>query len=399
VSTGSIGSQVGSVTLTIQPSERIAGSTNRRITISFITVTSLPTGGSITINYPSGFFKSGVIPFVVGANTNIIDTSSFSETSIFLYVCAPVVAGTIVVTLGGVTLGPVTSGSLGISVSTSMDYVSSGVSTGSITASSQITGVILTINSIDRVAGASSKTITLTFKTSTRHPSGSKITLVYPPAFFGSGISPTSIVSGYSFATGSVFEASSIILNLLNTEINAATTLAITLSGVKMGPPMSEKTAGIYVETSEDDASPGVTSGTIGGQVGGVSLTINAADRVSGASGKAVTFALKTANLDGSALASGGKITLSYPSGFFMAGVTPTAVSSLTFSISQFGTNSIVLTLSSTLAKNTAVTITLNGVTMGQSTPGSTTGITVSTSQDYSNSVFLGHPEKQSRSL
>jgi hypothetical protein len=195
VSTGSIGSQVGSVILTIQPSERIAGSTNRRITISFITVTSLPTGGSITINYPSGFFKSGVIPFVVGANTNIVDTSSFSETSIFLYVCAPVVAGTIVVTLGGVTLGPVTSGSLGISVSTSMDYVSSGVSTGSITASSQITGVILTINSVDRVAGASSKTITLTFKTSTRHPSGSKITLVYPPAFFGSGISPTSNVS------------------------------------------------------------------------------------------------------------------------------------------------------------------------------------------------------------
>jgi len=70
-----------------------------------------------------------------------------------------------------------------------------------------------------------------------------------------------------------------------------------------------------------------------------VSLTIVAADRIAGASGKTISFAFKTASLTGSQIPIGGKITLNYPKNFFVAGITPTIpTQTVSFSgVSAFG--------------------------------------------------------------
>jgi hypothetical protein len=94
----------------------------------------------------------------------------------------------------------------------------------------------LDIVSADRVAGASSKPITPTFRTSAIHPAGSTITMSYPPAFFAQGISATSITSaGFQFTSMLLFSTTSITITLGGTPINATYSIKFTIHGVTIG--------------------------------------------------------------------------------------------------------------------------------------------------------------------
>jgi hypothetical protein len=85
-------------------------------------------------------------------------------------------------------------------------------------------------------------------------------------------------------------------------------------------------------------------------------------------------------------LSSGSNITLQFPSGFFDTSATPgVVVAAGSVSASQFGATSVVLTLGSgaTVTGGVSYGVTLTGCKMGAPTAGSSTGIRVSTSQDF----------------
>ena len=144
------------------------------------------------------------------------------------------------------------------------------------------------------------------------------------------------------------------------------------------------------VQTSADPtASTSVASGAIGGQVTGVSFVMSSSDRVAGKTGcqATVTFTAATA------LLSGGLITLEYPSGFFDTSTTPgVVVAAGSVSASAFGATSVVLTLGSGafVAKggHPPYVLTLTGCTLGRPNFGSSVGIRVRTSQDFSSVGF-----------
>jgi hypothetical protein len=128
-------------------------------------------------------------------------------------------------------------------------------------------------------------------------------------------------------------------------------------------------------------------------QVLGVSFSIESFDRVAlkQCVGVILGFTPSTTVHDG------GTITLTYPSGFFVPGVTPTvapgatSVAELTATCSATSTTSIVLTTSGATIEKTAFLVTIRGFTMGSATPGAL-GIIVKTSSDTvaSNPVASG---------
>ena len=116
-------------------------------------------------------------------------------------------------------------------------------------------------------------------------------------------------------------------------------------------------------------------------QVTVVSFAIATADRIAGKTAVSVTLGF----IPTTALPAGGKITLSYPAGFFAPTTTPVVnVAGSTSATSAVpGATSIVITTAVTgISANTAFTITLSGLTMGAATDGSVTGITVQSDTD-----------------
>jgi len=242
-------------------------------------------------------------------------------------------------------------------------------------ADGQVSSVTLTIATGDRVPFATSKSITVAFTLATALSNGGRVTINYPTGFFASCIQP--VVSGHPVISSSTETGlSSLVLTVNGTLAAAATT--VTLLGLTMGGPNAGSN-GITVSTSSDAASSAVASGTIGGQVASVTMTIANADRAAGATGKAVTIAFTTTV----ALASGDKVTISYPSSpssFFAPSVTPT-VAPTTLSAAATGASSIILTASSAITNGT-ITVTLSGMTLGAAVSNAANGIIVSTNKD-----------------
>jgi hypothetical protein len=210
----------------------------------------------------------------------------------------------------------------------------------------------------------------------------------------------TSVASGFSphiFST-SPLTISSSGLNEIVLTTNIAIPhgfVAITLGGCHVGPPHANEENGIRVSTSLDIISEGFPTGMISSQVTNVSFTIAASDRFPRATNKTVTFSFTIAT----ALSAGDTITLHYPVGFFDVGVTPTilgppiVVGSLIQGGSQYFTGIKLITFDVIGSIHPGpVTVTLAGMTMGHSNPGSETGISVSTSRhSASNGARSGH--------
>jgi hypothetical protein len=170
-----------------------------------------------------------------------------------------------------------------------------------------VSSVFLSIDDRDRVPFAAGKSITLTFNTMTALEPGEEITLSYPKHFISAGYPTVIDTAGLYVKYFSTSQITIRAVRLLDAGIQI-----ITLSGVTFGPPTSGSATGITVSTSKDFQSAGSPSGSLGGQVTGVSFTIAAADRVPLATGKSVTFAFTIAT----ALSSGDQITLRYPDNF-----------------------------------------------------------------------------------
>jgi len=158
-----------------------------------------------------------------------------------------------------------------------------------------------------------------------------------------------------------------------------------------MGPANAGSATGITVQTDADvTASAGTPSGGIFDAPTDVQMVIASGNRVPNRSNVAVVVTFKTG---ASALAIGGKITLTYPTGFFATSATPaantagsTSVPTMTAtSAAPTATQIVITTAVAGIAANTAFTITLSGLTMGPANAGSATGITVQT--DTANTI------------
>jgi len=177
---GAIGGQVGGpVTMTIADASRAAGATGKAVTLAFKTTVDLAATDKVTMNYPSGFFAAAVTPTVAPTTLTVGATGA---TSVILTAGSAIAAGTITVTLSGMTLGGAANNdATGITVSTNKDLVSSGAATGAI---GQVTGVTLTIAATDRIAAATTKDVTIVFTLAVALAAADKVTINYPSGFF-----------------------------------------------------------------------------------------------------------------------------------------------------------------------------------------------------------------------
>ncbi len=131
ISSGSIGSQVVAVSFTIGPLDRMATKTSVPVTLGFTPTTVLNIGSLITLSYPSGFFSSAAKPTLASGKSNIVNlagTCSFPAASnlvITISGAAIPAASSVTMTIAGFTMGPLTSGAVGVFVQTSSDIASS----------------------------------------------------------------------------------------------------------------------------------------------------------------------------------------------------------------------------------------------------------------------------------
>jgi hypothetical protein len=173
-----------------------------------------------------------------------------------------------------------------------------------------------------------------------------------------------------------------LVIQTANASVLANSTVAVTLTGMTMGPA-NGGLLGITVSTSADPiASAGVESGNIGGQITSVFLAINRLSRVAGKTG--VSAMLLFTTTAGGVLHPGSNITFAYPAGFFVTAVSP-AVSigggTLGSIIVMTEAFLVIQTANASVLAKSTVTVTLTGMTMGPAN-GGLLGITVSTSAD-----------------
>jgi len=396
---GSIGAPL-SVLMTIAADKRVAGAT-AAVTLAFTTSAPITAGDLITLTYPTGFF--GTSSSIAGNAANTITGSTggtmtatsaqSGSTIVITTVTAGVLAATaFTIVLSNVIMGVATAGSAtGITVKTSTTgtITSAGAPSGSIGAP---LSVLMTIAADKRVAGATAVPVTLAFTTTAPITAGDLITLTYPSGFFAASTIAGNAANTITGSTGGTMtatsvlttSASTIVITTVTAGVVAGTAFTIVLSGLVMGVATLGSATGITVQTSTTGtiASAGFDSGSIGAPYA-VAMTIASTDRMHSKAAVPVTLAFKVPV----ALATSGKITLTYPSGFFATSATPAANAATTASVATMtatsaapGATSIVITTAVIgIAADTLFTITLSGLTMGVGNSGSTTGIMVQT--------------------
>ena len=201
VFSGAILGKVADLSFSISSSHRIASKTNVPVTLSFKLSTLLPSGGKITLNYPTSFFAVSTPTVPLGSSSVAGFTGTCAATTstsvIITTAGAAVPASSFVVTLAGFVMGSATVDVVGVTIQTSEDTaVSAAVSSGSI--STQVSTVAFAINAADRIALKASVHITLTFTPANPLPPGGTITLTYPAGFFVPLVTPSSISASSS---------------------------------------------------------------------------------------------------------------------------------------------------------------------------------------------------------
>jgi hypothetical protein len=135
VPSGSISafSQVSNVSLIIDDKVRVAGAAGVSVTLSFVPTITIPPGGSVTLTYPSGFFASGITPYVNGAGSSsvlgfgAVYTPTQNSSVVFYTSGASINASSIfTITIRGLVIGgAIVNSSDSIMVSTSSDQANS----------------------------------------------------------------------------------------------------------------------------------------------------------------------------------------------------------------------------------------------------------------------------------
>jgi hypothetical protein len=361
VATGTLGGQVTGATLTGGSS--VPGA-SAAVTVAFTLATALPTG-AVTINWPAGMFASSGSYTVTGALVTSSLLAGSASTTGTTWVINIAGAGpalgaqtiTVAATMGPTPIAQPCANSFW--VSTTSD-ISSVTSTNSVPppAKGQVTGVSFSVSS--RAPTAATQTATVTFTLATALTSSQKITVNWPAGFFDS-TAPSGVSGSALFATG----AASVVGNswTVTGAGNGPTagTYTLIFAGVKMGPlALAANPVGITVSSDTDLVSAGATSGPLGGQITGVSVSIAAADRVPAATGKSVTVSFTTQF----ALTSGQLVTITFPSSFLTGTIAVTAAATFAATTTAVGTTGLTIGIGSAGAAVGSYTLTLTGATM-----------------------------------
>ena len=258
VSSGAIIGQVTGVSFLIQESHRVAGKAAVPVTLGFTPTTAVPTGGTVPMTYPSGFFAASITPTAAAGSSNMLGLTgtcgSTTLTSLVITISgAAISASAFTITISGFTLGPSTDGAVGVLVQTSSDTLASAAThSGGIF--SQVSATNFTIAESDRIATKANVPVTLTFTPTTPLPPGGTITLTYCPDFFATSAQPTIAASSSTVAalTGacSMPSASKVVCTTAGATVTAAA-FTVTITGFKMGQAAAAST-GVHVQTSSD---------------------------------------------------------------------------------------------------------------------------------------------------
>jgi hypothetical protein len=168
---------------------------------------------------------------ICGVGSVSATTSSFIRNGTIIITTSTLIqSGPITVTCSGLTIFTMASTFGGLRISTSTDPV---VSIAALLESKFV------IESSNRIAFKSNVPVTLTFTVTTAIPPGDSITLMYPPNFFASSITPfvaagASNVPSLNITCGSM-NGTAVVLTTSGTTINATVAFTVTISGFAMG--------------------------------------------------------------------------------------------------------------------------------------------------------------------
>ena len=374
-----LGGQVTGVSMTIAAADRIPLATGKTVTVSFVTATALLLNQLVTITWPPGYLSGTIGVAFAGANVFSTTTTATGTTGVIIAVAfnGLLNAFSYTITLTGVTMpSPMPAAcNVGIWVATTTDLRSvNSVTTQAI--GGVVTGVTFAMTGSQRVpnvaAAAATAVVTVGFKLSTAYAAAgaNQITINFPSNFFLTSI-PTVVCTGGTGLTATVAfgGASQLILTTTTTAWDTTAKLC-TFSNVATGPPTAGS-ASVTVQSTQDSPSTAVSSGTLGGQVNGVSVSIAAADRIPFATGKSVTVGFTTQT----ALTSGQLVSISFPSSFLTGtiGVTYAGAPNIFAPITtDVGTSALTIAVGSAGAAPGSYTVTLTGATMPGPAPAAT---------------------------
>jgi hypothetical protein len=230
-----IGSKVEHVSFVV--SDRKPRQSPVSVTIQFVAATSLAQNASITVSYPSGFLDTSVKPNVVIAD-GTAEASFPGQTSITITLNASafVSGGSVyTLTLTGCKLGgPHAGSSTGVTVQTSEDFASAGVSSGSI--GGKVTMASFVIAPSDRVASRVNVPVTVSFVAATSLVSNSIITVSYPSGFLDTSFRPSVSVPQHLSATSAFPGQTSLAITLDSVGGGwQGLNFVLTLTGCKLG--------------------------------------------------------------------------------------------------------------------------------------------------------------------
>jgi hypothetical protein len=368
--------------------DRKAGKIDASVILAFTPVNAVPSGGTITLEYPPSFFAQGVVPVITAGSSNVESLAGIcgatTDTSLVITTLGGTIpAAAVVITIRGVVMGGLTAGAADITIQTSADTMkSSAIMSGGIYP--PITDVYFDIALADRVSGKTDVKITVQFTPSNPIPSGGTITLFYPNSFFASSVKPnisagSNYISGLSGVCG-LTTSRSVIVYVIGARIPSAP-VKVVLEGLIMGSITNG--SAVQVATSSDVLpSSEVPSGGIFNQVTAIHFQIFASDRIASRPSVSVTLSFTPTT----PVPVGGFITINYPVGFFSTFVTPNITAgksnlgSFTGSCGPTSVSSVVIHTAGATINTSTFIVTISGFVMGAVTSGGQ--ITVQTSSD-----------------
>ena len=123
-----LGHRVFDVFFAIALSDRFAAKSSVSVTIAFTPTNHIPSGGTITLSYPSGFFASSITPVVAAGSSSVagltLTCGLTTAMSVVLTTSgAAIGASRFSVTMIGFKMGAATAGASQVSVKTSTDVI------------------------------------------------------------------------------------------------------------------------------------------------------------------------------------------------------------------------------------------------------------------------------------
>jgi len=385
---------------------RFEQNTNIAVLFSFVCSNRLAAADRVTVNYPVGFFTAGPSSSPVANPANVeglsyqaIQSANPSSSSFVFSVDRPVNAQIVfIVTIYGLSLGNATPGSpFGISFQTSADPApSDACSTGSIL-QSKMMAAGFEIDIMHRIQYRASVPAVLKFTTFAPLPSGGRITVMYPTGFFAAGPSTNlsfSNIAGLDTITLQPATAfsSSFVISISGSGIKSNSNVVITLAGMTMGNATNENTKSCTLKSSADPQpsdpfdSGFILSQPVIGQVTSPQIVqFLTTPRKHFFSLNNITLMVLQFTTR-SRIEANGDITVQFPAGYFVAGPAASSGADSTFTIvrqpvSALNSSTFSIQTSRAVASFTAVTVTLYGLTLGESTANAPV-VTLATSAD-----------------